>query len=61
MQEMEKILGDKEKLQAKAQSNLTKQKDIIKSENKKLKNLLTSKKEVNNTCTDICRSNFLLL
>lgn len=46
MREMEKLLGEKEKLQAIAQINLTKQKDVIKSENKKLKNLLSSKTEV---------------
>ena len=46
MRELEKLLGEKEKLQAIAQSNLTKQKDIIKSENKKQKNLHSNKTEV---------------
>ena len=57
MQELEKALGDKEKLQAKAQSNLTKQKDIIKSENKKLKNLQSNKTEVSTFATQRCDIN----
>ena len=54
MKELETTLGEKEKLQAKAQSNLTKQKDIIKSENKKLKNIQTGKTEVNLILFHLC-------
>ena len=54
MAELENNLGEKEKLEAKAQCDLKKQKDVIKSENKELKNLQTSKSEV---CVEIFCSN----